>query len=73
MSQFIEALKALSFWRFIVLFVFLAIVISEILIIAQSYLLHGEIHQDLLIIGFITLIFQWGFHKKVSGSEILDR
>jgi len=54
MHQAIQFLKAMSFWRFISLFVALAIIISEILMIGQSYWLHGEIRQDLMIVGFIT-------------------
>ena len=52
--KLIKFIKALSFWKFISLFVCLAIIISECLIIVQSFLLYGELRQDLLIVGFIT-------------------
>ncbi len=54
MLRLIEILKAMSFWRFIGLFVFLAIVVAELLVITQSFWLHGEIRLDYLIVGFIT-------------------
>jgi diguanylate cyclase (GGDEF)-like protein/PAS domain S-box-containing protein len=54
MTKFLDFIKQLSFWKFITLFVILAILISEALIIAQSYLLHGELRSDLLIVGFFT-------------------
>ncbi|MEG3638474.1 PAS domain-containing protein [Magnetococcus sp. PR-3] len=54
MERILTFLKALSFWRFIALFTTLAILISEILMVAQSYWLYGEIRTDLMIVGFIT-------------------
>lgn len=54
MNTVVEFIKELTFWRFIVLFVLFAIIISEALILLQSFLIYGEIHQDLLIIGFFT-------------------
>jgi len=54
MERFLDYIKKLSFWHFVGLFVFIAIILSEALIVIQSYLLHGEIHSDLLIIGFLT-------------------
>lgn len=54
MTKLIEFIKSLPFWVFVTLFVSVAIVISEFLIIIQSYLLHSTIEKDLLIVGFIT-------------------
>ena len=54
MQSFINYIKNLPFWHFITVFVVIAIIISEVLIIIQSYILHGEIHNDLLIVGFFT-------------------
>lgn len=54
MNGFIHLLKRIPFWSFVFLFVGIAILISEVLIIIQSYLLHGEIRSDLLIVGFFT-------------------
>lgn len=54
MTALIHFIKHLPFWGFVALFVVLAIIISEILIVGQSYILHGEIHRDLLVVGFFT-------------------
>lgn len=54
MHTFIDRLKTMPAWQFISIFVLLAIGISELLIIVQSYWLHGTIRQDFLIVGFIT-------------------
>jgi diguanylate cyclase (GGDEF)-like protein len=54
MNKFIEYIKYMSYWHFIAFFVGLAIIISEVLIIIQSYIFYGEIRSDLIILGFIT-------------------
>ena len=54
MSKLLEYIKNLSFWRFIVLFVILAIIIAEMLTVIQSFVLYGELRNELLIIGFFT-------------------
>ena len=54
MHHFISYIKNLPFWYFISLFVILAIVLSECLIVIQSFIIHGEIHRDLIIVGFFT-------------------
>lgn len=53
-ERLFEFIKRLSFWQFIGLFVLIAVVISEALIVVQSYWLKGAIDRDFLIIGFIT-------------------
>lgn len=54
MNKFIEYIKHMSYWYFITFFVSLAIIISEVLIFVQSYVLYGEIRADLVILGFTT-------------------
>jgi diguanylate cyclase (GGDEF)-like protein/PAS domain S-box-containing protein len=54
MARILDYIKTLPLWKFISLFVVLAIIFSEILVIIQSYILYGELHTDLLIIGFFT-------------------
>jgi diguanylate cyclase (GGDEF)-like protein/PAS domain S-box-containing protein len=54
MSRLIEFVKALPTWRFVLLFVFSAIVLSELLVILQSLWLYGEVRPHLLQVGFIT-------------------
>ncbi|MBF0471583.1 MAG: EAL domain-containing protein [Gammaproteobacteria bacterium] len=54
MQRLIQFLKELSFWHFVLPFVLLAIIISELMIVVQSYLLRGELVTDFLIIGFFT-------------------
>lgn len=44
----------MPYWRFVLFFVVLAIVISEILVVIQSYFLHGKITEDILFVGFFT-------------------
>ncbi|MBF0110573.1 MAG: PAS domain S-box protein [Magnetococcales bacterium] len=50
----IEIIQNLSFRLFVLLCVILAVIISELLIVVQSFWLHGEMRPDLLIVGFIT-------------------
>ena len=54
MSRLIEFVKSLPTWRFVVLFVFSAIVLSELLVIIQSLWLYGEVRPHLLQVGFVT-------------------
>jgi hypothetical protein len=54
MNTFIEYIKNMSYWYFIAFFVVLAIILSEVLIIIQSYIFYGEIRADLILVGFIT-------------------
>ncbi len=53
-SRFIEVLKSMSFWRFIGLFVLFAIVMAMALTTAQSYIWHGGLRQDYLVVGAVT-------------------
>jgi signal transduction histidine kinase len=53
--KIIEVLARLGFWPYIFTFTVLAIVLSELLIIVQSYWLTGGFFdKNLLIVGFIT-------------------
>lgn len=55
MKKIITFLARLGFWPYIILFTTLAVIISEILTLAQSYWLTGEFFdKNLLIAGFIT-------------------
>ena len=54
MNKLLEYIKNLPFWHFIALFVILAIIIAEILTVIQSFILYGELRNELLIIGFFT-------------------
>lgn len=55
MKKILSYLSKLSFWSFVLLFTTLAIIISEILILIQSYWLTGSFFtENLLIVGFIT-------------------
>ncbi len=47
-------IKAMSFWRFSIIFTAIAILISELLIVVQSLWLYGEIRFILLQIGWWT-------------------
>ena len=53
-NKFIEYIKRMSYGHFIAFFMILAIILSEVLIIIQSYILHDEIRTELLIVGFVT-------------------
>lgn len=54
-TKFVSLLARLGFWPYILLFTLLAIIISELLILAQSYWLTGTyFDRNLLIAGFIT-------------------
>lgn len=55
MNKLITILARLPFWRFVIIFTVLAIIISEILMMIQSYWLTGSFFDtNLLIVGFIT-------------------
>ncbi len=55
MQKLLDRLHRLGFWPYIFLFTTLAIVISELLILVQSYWLSGTFFdRNLLIVGFIT-------------------
>jgi len=55
MRKFIEILTRLGFWPYVFLFTVIAIILSELLIMAQSYWLTGGFFdKNLLIAGFIT-------------------
>ncbi len=55
MRQIVEFLFRLGFWPYILVFTVLAVIVSELLIIIQSYWLKGTFFDaDLLIVGFIT-------------------
>lgn len=55
MSRLINFLNKLGFWPFIVTFTVLAVIISEILVVGQSYWLTGSFfNETLLTVGFIT-------------------
>ena len=71
MISFITFLKSLSFWRFIALFVVWAILISELLIITQSYLLFGEIRSDLVVVGLVTTTLA-AFILVYLGAYVLE-
>jgi len=55
MNKIIAILAKLGFWPFVSIFTILAIIISEFLMIFQSYWLTGDFFDtNLLIVGFIT-------------------
>jgi diguanylate cyclase (GGDEF)-like protein/PAS domain S-box-containing protein len=54
MSKILEYIKNLPFWHFIMLFVALAVILTEILTIVQSFILYRELRSELLILGFFT-------------------
>jgi PAS domain S-box-containing protein len=55
MDKIINVFSRMGFWPYVLFFTILAIIISEILIIAQSYWLTGGFFdRNLLIVGFIT-------------------
>ena len=72
LNKFFQFVIYISCWKFIVLFVFLAIIISEVLIIFQSLLLHGEIRWDFIIVGFFTSLID-AFIVLTITAVILDR
>ncbi len=55
MYSIINVFSKLGFWGFVLTFTILAIIVSELLIIVQSYWLTGTFtDKNLLIVGFIT-------------------
>lgn len=55
MRQVLALFNRLGFWGFVLTFTVIAIIVSELLIIIQSYFLSGSFFtEDFLIIGFIT-------------------
>ncbi len=55
MNKIISFLSKLGFWPFVMLFTVLAVIISEMLMLIQSYWLTGDFFDtNLLIVGFIT-------------------
>ena len=54
MSRLIELVKSLPTWRFVLLFVFSAIVLSEMIVILQSLWLYGVVRPHLLQVGLVT-------------------
>lgn len=55
MKSIILRLSKLSFWSFVFLFTFIAVIISELLVSIQSYFLTGSLFdKNLMIAGFIT-------------------
>lgn len=55
MNKFITFLSKLGFWRYVTMFTVLAIIISELLILLQNFLLTGScFDKSHLIVGFIT-------------------
>ena len=76
-NRFLDYIKKLSSRGFILLFIGIAVVFSEILIVIQSYIIHGEIHWDLLAAGFFTpiidaslvLIVIVGILEKLKSQE----
>jgi diguanylate cyclase (GGDEF)-like protein len=54
MDKFLEYVKNVSYWYFISFFVLLAIILSEVLITVQSYILYGEVRAHLGILDFTT-------------------
>ena len=54
MSKLTSYIKQMSFWWFVAIFTSLVIGISGSLIALQSYLVHGEISRELLIIGLVA-------------------
>lgn len=55
MDKLIHLFSKLGFWGFVLTFTVLAVVVSELLIVMQSYWLTGSFtDKNLLIVGFIT-------------------
>ena len=55
MKQIVEFLFRLGFWPYTLLFTVLAILVSELLIMLQSFWLKGTFFErDMMIVGFIT-------------------
>ena len=80
MSKLTSYIKQMSFWWFVAIFTSLVIGISGSLIALQSYLLHGEISRELLLIGLvatsltaITVVTIAGFifdQLRVEGEDL---
>jgi PAS domain S-box-containing protein len=55
LQNIIEKLAKVSFWRYVIFFTLLAIILSETLMVVQSYFLTGDFFdRNLMIVGFIT-------------------
>ena len=55
MERIVRFFEKIGFWGYVFVFTIAAIILSEILIVAQSYLLTGDFFdKNLLIVGFFT-------------------
>ena len=55
MNKFLDFFTRIGFWPYVFIFTFIAIVLSEFLMVFQSYWLTGELFDtNLMIVGFIT-------------------
>ena len=55
MNKFLDFFIRIGFWPYVFIFTFIAIVLSEFLMVFQSYWLTGKFFDtNLMIVGFIT-------------------